>query len=69
MDKETLKAIKASIAHWKRMRKNINSEAPTSDECPLCELFYDIDCDGCPVAAKSGERFCAKTPYHAAAMM
>lgn len=68
MDSETRTALEESIAHWKRMASGDrrNSEAPTSDDCPLCEMFYNkLDvCDGCPVRIKTGRTYCGDTPYH-----
>ena len=66
MDAKTLEALKASIAKWER-----NAEAKTPADyrigeidCPLCGLFiYPDRCEGCPVFAKTGERFCRSTPY------
>jgi hypothetical protein len=67
MDAKTLEALKASIAKWER-----NAEAKTADEymtgwdnCPLCLLFIDDDCVGCPVA-KAGNKGCFGTPYYKA---
>ena len=72
MDKETLKALKASVRKWKRQVKN--PFLPTGwDNCPLCKLFHPSsgssrvimtkDCYGCPVQAKTGTPYCIDTPY------
>lgn len=69
MDARTLEALKASIAKWER---NAVAETPdnyliTPTDCPLCGLFFDEDCRGCPVAAKVRTPGCARTPYETAA--
>jgi len=72
MNAKTLKALKDSIAHWKRMATGMarNLETPKGDHCALCRRFYDQDgkdiCEGCPVKNKTGHRCCNETPYYAA---
>jgi len=67
MTKKTLKALQASIEHWKRMRTNANcGEEPYGDDCPLCELFIideDHHCTGCPIYKKTGKDECQNTPW------
>jgi hypothetical protein len=69
MKPETLEALKASIEKWER-----NVEATRFSDvllgasyCPLCNLFYRVmesePCKGCPVAVKTGEPYCGRTPY------
>jgi hypothetical protein len=59
MNAETLKALKASIAHWQRFAagKQREGESIFSDDCELCDLFFQSSrlwkCQGCPVAEKS----------------
>lgn len=65
MDMRTRKALVASIAKWER---NTRVEAPeeflvTPNECPLCRVFFEDDCEGCPVMAATGKWACAGTPY------
>ncbi len=33
------------------------------DNCPLCKLFLDGWCDGCPVKGATGDSHCNGTPY------
>jgi hypothetical protein len=66
MDALTLEALKASIAKWER---NVAAVTPDDVElgymaCPLCTLFWDDDCKGCPVAMKTGKVECDSTPYY-----
>lgn len=66
MPAETLAALKASIAHWEdnlELAKAGQEFEYYADDCPLCVLFYDLDCAGCPVLAKTGEIFCKNSPW------
>ncbi len=71
MNKRTQKALKQSIAHWRRMAK-YTSLAQFKDEglgvtsCALCTLFYGAECEGCPVYKETGEAGCDNSPYHIA---
>lgn len=65
MNAKTLAAIEASIAKWER-----NAEAPSPEnylvdacDCPLCDMFWDSDCLGCPVSEKTSRLGCSGTPY------
>ncbi|WP_424967298.1 hypothetical protein [Dinoroseobacter sp. S375] len=65
MDAKTLEALKASIAKWEknaRVRKAENAKLTVID-CPLCDLFHKLGCEGCPVAERTGEISCWDTPY------
>lgn len=69
MDTTTQTALDLSIAKWEKLAQG-EGEYPTRDNCPLCALFNSGDydekdsaCIGCPVYAKTGERFCQGTPY------
>ncbi len=74
MKAETLKALKASIAHWRRLAtgKNAFGEEPYGDDCPLCDLFYHrgewMPCQGCPVSKRAKDSSCRNTPWSDAAM-
>jgi len=69
MPANTRRALKESIAHWRRMAmgKSTGGEAPTASQCPLCDLFLcqKSPCRGCPVKRKFSA-YCVGTPYHAA---
>lgn len=65
------KALLKSIEHWKRLEacKTIaeaDEEGTGVPECALCAVYYDEDCEGCPVAEFTDEDCCGGTPYHAA---
>ena len=65
MTKQNITAVKASIKHWERMRDNKpqNGEMPTDEYCPLCLLYFDEECEGCPIMSKTDDGRCRGTPY------
>lgn len=65
MNAQTLRALRASIAHWKRMAKNgiKGKDEPYAEECALCALFLAEGCFRCPVFKSTGEEECGHTPY------
>ena len=69
MNSETLEALKGSIGKWEAIVAGTGFDNGV-DNCPLCGLFNndetndsETDCDGCPVAEKSGHKYCGGTPY------
>lgn len=65
MDPKTLRALKASIAHWEQ-----NATAETFGEvrigvstCALCALFSRKRCAKCPVRLATGVIGCSRSPY------
>lgn len=69
MDDRTLEALKGSIEKWQRIVVSTGVDKGAKN-CPLCNLFYRRDdlnvndnCCGCPVAEKTGKKFCINTPY------
>lgn len=69
MNRQTLNALKDSIAHWKRLSTNTHkkNETPYYEHCALCLLFnrnaIHVGCLGCPVSEKTGHGQCAYTPW------
>lgn len=65
MDAETEKALRDSIAHWKRMRDEPNcKEKPHADHCALCVRFAASgSCQACPVCEAGGGCLCNASPY------
>lgn len=61
MDERTLTALKGSIAKWEG-RAGGKFLLASIDNCPLCTLFYDEGCEGCPIAARTEETCCRGTP-------
>lgn len=66
MSKLNERLILKSIKHWEEMRANPRSSEPTSSACPLCTEYIKKDCEGCPIAAKTGKPYCHDTPYDSA---
>lgn len=62
---QTMKALDASIKHWKRLSTNSQepNEAPNWKSCALCCRFLAQDCLGCPIFDKTGKDSCRGTPY------
>ena len=66
MKAKTLTALKDSIRKWTNIVKGTGVDKGTSN-CPLCEMFYrltgdyDENCEGCPVAKKTGSSSCFDT--------
>lgn len=72
MNPLTLKALQASIAHWKRMIKQTTpNEEPFAENCPLCDRFGCPVCvlngEMCPVHKSTGWRDCQGSPWGYAA--
>lgn len=67
------KAIKQSIAHWKRMRKKKpttyaawTEEEPSTHSCTLCR--WAEFCSSCPITLLTGAEGCLRAPYEAASV-
>lgn len=65
MKPATLKALKRSIAHWKRLAtgKERDGEEIGPECCSLCMAFQNKSCDGCPVAMRTGLSLCRASPW------
>ena len=65
IDRTTLTALKKSIAHWERLASGQarRGEWIGPGQCALCKLFIAGECTGCPVAERTGYRYCDGTPY------
>ena len=57
-----LKALKGSIRKWQRIVAG-DGHDEGNDNCPLCKVYFDRNCKGCPVAKATGEIQCGGTPY------
>jgi hypothetical protein len=71
-------AINESVKHWERLLDPVQfpNEHTGGGQCALCGLFFSVrnngrftsnDCVGCPVAQKTGQKYCEGSPYRAAA--
>lgn len=69
MDTATLTALNESIEHWNVLASTDNERARLGPEsCALCARFNREDmlkdnCEGCPVMAATGKKYCRGTPY------
>ena len=65
MNRVTKKALKESIAHWRRLATGTQttSEDIGSENCALCMEFLENDCRDCPIRRKTGRRYCSRSPY------
>ena len=61
---ETRAALEGSIAKWQSIVDGTGKDFG-AENCPLCQLFYyQVDqCNGCPVAAKTGKVLCMGSSY------
>jgi hypothetical protein len=63
-----IRLLDESIEHWKWMRDDPEcGEMPRGSDCPLCQMYLDADCEGCPVFEQTGIGLCRDTPYSDAA--
>ena len=63
MNKETLEALKKSIAKWGKIAKSTKEMDLGRINCALCDLFGDFVCEKCPVYKKTKKKYCRDTPY------
>ena len=68
MTPEALEALKKSIEHWERLASGTarEGEGIRSKSCPLCALYVQNFCQGCPVAEQTIATGCAGTPWRGA---
>ena len=68
VDNETLTALQISIKKWERNATTEDVEDVTigPSSCPLCSLFLDLYCRGCPVMKATGLAGCENSPYEGA---
>lgn len=62
MAPETLKALQGSIAKWERVVAE-GKDGTNWMDCPLCGLFYNKNCIGCPVRERTGMGLCSGSPF------
>ena len=62
MNKETVKALKASINKWTQILAGKGQDAGC-DNCALCQQFYRRSCGRCPVSQATGFDSCEGSPY------
>jgi hypothetical protein len=62
MNKEAWEALEGSIAKWEAIVAGTGTDQGTTN-CPLCTMFFEGRCGGCPVAESVGDAECSGTPY------
>lgn len=62
MENPILTALQESIQKWTLIAKG---ELPDmgAENCALCDLFFQMNCRGCPVYKRTGKSGCLDTPY------
>ena len=65
MKPETLNALKQSILKWEKNAavKSWGDVKMAAGDCPLCQMFWNRNCAGCPVRDQTGYWRCEYTPY------
>lgn len=58
----TMEALDGSILKWEKIVDGTGID-DGRDNCPLCQLFWEDDCNGCPVEENTGMTNCIGTPY------
>lgn len=59
---ETYIALVGSVEKWSRVAYKEMRDRGIRD-CPLCTLFHDSNCHGCPIREKAGRSWCNGSPY------
>ncbi len=62
MDERTRKALEGSIEKWKEIERGDGMDLGITN-CPLCALFVNDCCSGCPVLTATGHAYCVMSPY------
>ena len=65
MSPKTRKALEGSIEKWEGIVRSTKAEEKGIANCPLCQLFFNPYCFGCPVKEKTGMYGCQGSPYNA----
>lgn len=55
-------AIRGSIEKWEKIAGGEGVDHGPNN-CPLCKLFIDNNCVGCPIFTLTGGIYCDETPY------
>ena len=64
MNRETRKALLESIfIKWENIL-SCKEDENGDEDCPLCKMFFNDNCEGCPVKETTGLVSCDDTPYN-----
>lgn len=68
MDDMALTALRQSIDKWERnaVAEHHRDVRMEPQDCPLCDVFQDNRCLGCPVMDATGRFGCWESPYEQA---
>lgn len=58
----TSEGLEGSIKKWEGIVADTEVDLGAQN-CPLCQVFIDKVCQGCPVQERTNETFCFSTPY------
>ena len=61
MENDVLRALEGSIEKWRKITFEGKQDLGRKD-CPLCDKFWNIDCNGCPVSDR-GYHHCRNPEY------
>lgn len=53
--------LEESIIQWEA---KTNGNPLEDHECPLCDIYDDWNCTGCPIKAETGDTLCVGSPYN-----
>lgn len=62
MNKATREALEGSITKWEGILAGTETDRQCFN-CPLCLLFPEYACHGCPIRRATGAHGCIDTPY------
>lgn len=66
MDRRTIsEALYESVQKWEHNASCTDIETTKTGylTCPLCALFYEKECSGCPIRLHTGQVLCRGTTY------
>ena len=55
-------AKEKSIAKWSLILKGYSPDDDI-ETCGFCNLYIDLDCEGCPISEATGCKYCEETPF------
>lgn len=70
MNAIALRALQRSIERWWwKTEKLVTKLDITTHDCPLCAVYYNDGCIGCPVNQEGKHYRCDNTPYYEVAFL
>jgi len=62
MEDEIREALEGSVQKWQNILDGTGIDEGI-ENCPLCVMFFDQTCVGCPVRERTAQPYCQGTPY------